>query len=190
MSRREPREEGFTLIEVLAATVILSVASMAMLAFFINAMSYNKGNQNKTVMVNLARNALFYMEKQNYATIHNYFIDSSTGELKEHNPPISSNDCSTRNICDKPDLQNLFLNPNMKLLWDVLNPKVNDIEYQISVSYQVDIANELKDDPVKKGMANYLLPIRVEVSVKDNNVNNGRNKPVIVEGYIANESIR
>ncbi|MDU0200197.1 type IV pilus modification PilV family protein [Paenibacillus sp. MAH-36] len=189
MNRREPREEGFTLIEVLAATVILSVASMAMLAFFINAMSYNKGNQNKTVMVNLARNALFYMEKQNYATIHNYFIDPSTGDLKG-NLDISPKNCSTRNICDKPDLQNLFLNPNMKLLWDVLNPKVNDIEYQISVSYQVDITNELKDDPVKKGMANYLLPIHVEVTVKDNNVNNGRNKPVIVEGYIANESIR
>jgi len=188
MSRREPREEGFTLIEVLAATVILSVASMAMLAFFINAMSYNKGNQNKTVMVNLARNALFYMEKMNYATIHNYFIDSSTGELKD-NPPITPKECSTRNICEKPDLQNLFLNPNMKL-WDVLNPKVNDIEYQITVSYQVDITNELKDDPVKKGMENYLLPIRVEVTVKDNNVNNGRNKPVIVEGYIANETIR
>ncbi|MBA2940042.1 type II secretion system protein [Paenibacillus sp. CGMCC 1.16610] len=187
MSRREPREEGFTLIEVLAATVILSVASMAMLAFFINAMSYNKGNQNKTVMVNLARNALFYMEKQNYATIHNYFIDPSTKIQK--NSVISSEGC-TRNICDKPDLQNLFLNPNMKLLWDVLNPKVNDIEYQISVSYQDKLTEELEKDPVKKGMANYLLPIHVEVSVKDNNVNNGRNKPVIVEGYIANESIR
>ncbi|MEC0270138.1 type II secretion system protein [Paenibacillus anseongense] len=188
MNRREPREEGFTLIEVLAATVILSVASMAMLAFFINAMSYNKGNQNKTVMVNLARNALFYMEKQNYATIHNYFIDSSTEKLK--NSAISSKDCSTRNICsNNTDLQNLFLNSNMKL-WDVLNPKVNDIEYQISVSYQDKLTEELKNDPVKKGMANYLLPIRVEVSVKDNNVNNGRNKPVIVEGYIANETIR
>lgn len=188
MNKREPREEGFTLIEVLAATVILSVASMAMMAFFINAMSYNKGNQNKTVMVNLARNALFYMEKQNYATIHNYFINANTSELKD-NPAISPEHCSTRNICDTNDLQNLFLNPNMKL-WDVLNPKVNDIEYQISVSYQDEITDELKNDPVKKGMAEYLLPIRVEVTVKDNNVNNGRNKPVIVEGYIANETIR
>jgi prepilin-type N-terminal cleavage/methylation domain-containing protein len=189
MNRREPREEGFTLIEVLAATVILSVASMAMMAFFINAMSYNKGNQNKTVMVNLARNALFYMEKQNYATIHNYFIDSTTSEPKNNNPAISPKNCSTRNICSTNDLQNLFLNPNMKL-WDLLNPRVNDIDYQISVSYQEEITDDLKNDPVKKGMANYLLPIRVEVSVKDNNVNNGRNKPVIVEGYIANETIR
>ncbi|WP_171681939.1 type IV pilus modification PilV family protein [Paenibacillus planticolens] len=182
MKRREPREEGFTLIEVLAATVILSVASMAMMAFFINAMSYNKGNQNKTVMVNLARNALFYMEKQNFTTIHNYFINPI-------NPKISPEKCSTPNICETDDLQNLFLNPNMKL-WEVLNPKVNDIEYQISVSYQKEITEELKSDPVKKGMTDYLLPIKIEVTVKDSNVNNGRNKPVIVEGYIANETIR
>lgn len=187
MNKKKSHEEGFTLIEVLAATVILSVASMAMMAFFINAMSYNKGNQNKTVMVNLARNALFYMEKQNYATIHNYFINPNTNEQKYST--ISPLDCSTRNICSNPDLQNLFLNPNMKL-WDVLNPKVNDIEYQISVSYQDEITKELKEDPVKKGMEDYLLPISVEVSVKDNKVNNGRNKPVIVEGYIANETIR
>jgi prepilin-type N-terminal cleavage/methylation domain-containing protein len=189
MRKREPRDEGFTIIEVLAATVILSVVSLAMMAFFIQAMSYNKGNQNKTVMINLARNALFYMEKQNFKTIQDYFITDSITLTPTNNPAISPKNCSTSNICSPNALQTLFVN-QIPLLWDVLNPTVNEIDYQISISYQYEITEDLKGDLVKQGVEKYLLPIRVEVTVKDNNLNNGRNKPVIVEGYIANETIR
>lgn len=60
------QEKGFTLIEVLAAIVILSIVSLVLTSYFTNAMSYSKSNQNKTIMVNLARNALFYVEKQDF----------------------------------------------------------------------------------------------------------------------------
>lgn len=58
-SRERGKEAGFTLIEVLAAIVILSIVSLVLTSYFTNAMTYSKSNQNKTIMVNLARNALF-----------------------------------------------------------------------------------------------------------------------------------
>ncbi|MFD1903648.1 prepilin-type N-terminal cleavage/methylation domain-containing protein [Paenibacillus rhizoplanae] len=58
-SRERGKEAGFTLIEVLAAIVILSIVSLVLTSYFTHALSYSKSNQNKTIMVNLARNALF-----------------------------------------------------------------------------------------------------------------------------------
>lgn len=66
------QEKGFTLIEVLAAIVILSIVSLVLTSYFTNAMSYSKSNQNKTIMVNLARNALFYVEKQDFEEMSNF----------------------------------------------------------------------------------------------------------------------
>lgn len=66
------QEKGFTLIEVLAAIVILSIVSLVLTSYFTNAMSYSKSNQNKTIMVNLARNALFYVEKQDFKAMKEF----------------------------------------------------------------------------------------------------------------------
>lgn len=66
------QEKGFTLIEVLAAIVILSIVSLVLTSYFTNAMSYSKSNQNKTIMVNLARNALFYVEKQDFEAMKEF----------------------------------------------------------------------------------------------------------------------
>lgn len=66
------QEKGFTLIEVLAAIVILSIVSLVLTSYFTNAMSYSKSNQNKTIMVNLARNALFYVEKQDFEAMQEF----------------------------------------------------------------------------------------------------------------------
>lgn len=66
------QEKGFTLIEVLAAIVILSIVSLVLTSYFTNAMSYSKSNQNKTIMVNLARNALFYVEKQDFKEMQEF----------------------------------------------------------------------------------------------------------------------
>lgn len=191
MKKRIPREEGFTLIEVLAATVILSVAAMAMMAFFINAMSYNKGNQNKTVMVNLARNALFYMEKQNFSEVEKYF--NQIGEADGNDPIMTMDNCTVVStggvnctIPAKNDLLNSFHG-----IGNVLRPSVNGKEYDITITYQSELEKGQADastPSTEDRMSKYLIPIRV--SVKTLGAIESLRNQTSVEGYVINEKIR
>ncbi|WP_162551160.1 prepilin-type N-terminal cleavage/methylation domain-containing protein [Paenibacillus tepidiphilus] len=174
-------QSGFTLVEVLAAIVILSIVSLVLTSYFTNAMSYSKSNQNKTIMVNLARNALFYMEKQDFEAVKTYFTN---------HPAIEADDCRTAG-CTLADPIPFTGSPT-----DVFNPTVNGIKYQIDVVYQPEIWSE-KTQPSPSGAASsidlsksrdYLLPVLVKVRRADPG-----NQPVYdvkVEGYITDERIR
>lgn len=48
-------QRGLTLVELLAALVILSIISLSLFTFFIQASSYNTQNKNKLVAINIAR---------------------------------------------------------------------------------------------------------------------------------------
>lgn len=175
------KESGFSLIEVLAALVILSIVTLALTAFFINSMDYAKGNQNKTVMVNLARNALVYMEKQPFDPIKDYFnpdsgtIDEITCDLVLGCSPEISNRVSDGIVLHK-----------------VLNPYVNDVQYTLTIEYQRELHNSntmlRSSDQSTKNMAELLIPIKVIVKREDGREGN-RNKTE-VEGYITSERIR
>lgn len=168
---RQKREEGFTLIEVVASLLILSIVSLAMTNFFVQSMSYAKGNQQKTVMVNLARNALFYIEKQNFSELESYFTANTAN--KTLSCDISATACS---IADLPSI-------DIATLKQVLNPTINGIEYSISITYQSALRNEL-DAKIKT----YLLPINVDVYVvKDGSISDITTR---LEGYITDDSIR
>lgn len=170
-------EGGFSLLEVLAAIVILSVVSLAMTAFFIQSMSYAKGNQNKTVAVNLARYGLFYMEKVNYEEFKAYF---------EKHDTLSPIDCTKlyQVTCGsdtgRADLFNKT--PNM---WEALTPTVNGRSYLVSVQYDA----KFLEDNGKSNLAEYLLPIRVKAWDAAKSPNDKRSS-AIVEGYITDEKIR
>lgn len=166
------REQGFTLIEVLAAIVILSIVSLVLTSYFTNALSYSKSNQNKTIMVNLARNALFYMEKQDFTEMQEFFV-------KEGNT-LFANKCKIGSCGDpsnnKDPYQKAF---DTNALAHVLHPKVNGIDYSIDVVYQPAL--------LKADFKEYLLPVKVVV-IRD--LEGGPSAPVEVEGYISNEEIR
>ncbi|WP_426449725.1 type IV pilus modification PilV family protein [Paenibacillus sp. S-38] len=175
-------EEGFTLIEVLAASVILAIAGLTMTAFFINAMSYNKANQNKTVMVNLARNALFYMEKRNFEDMQ-YFLDKSA-------QTISTEDCGDDHACSGKSMNALLTDTDrFPGLWDVLNPSVNGIEYTIMVSYHKE--NKVRGGGLDSSIQfdKHLLPVVVEVRAKSDDAPT-KYRSTEVRGYITDESIR
>ncbi|CAI6040843.1 type IV pilus modification PilV family protein [Cohnella sp. JJ-181] len=181
---RKPRrgwrggEDGFSLLEVLAAIVILSVVSLAMTAFFIQAMTYAKGNQNKTVAVNLARYGLFFMEKVNYQTYKTYFASQ---------PTLSPEGCEKLNIvtCGADGAKAELFNktPNM---WEALNPTVNGRQYRIAVEFQDDFWETNKD---KANLADYLLPIKVSAWDISRGPDDARGSAE-VEGYITDEKIR
>lgn len=177
------QEKGFTLIEVLAAIVILSIVSLVLTSYFTNAMSYSKSNQNKTIMVNLARNALFYVEKQDFEKMKEYFTTKG-------NDAIEAEECTLVNC----SYSNLF--SNMTALANVLNPTVNDIRYKINIVYQPELVNNPSSTPTnggitpidKSAMKDYLIPVKVEVGRVESN-----GQPdyyVMLEGYITDEKIR
>lgn len=91
MKAKLREEKGFTLVEVLAAIVILSIVSLILTSYFTNALSYSKSNQNKTVMANLARNALFYMEKQNFSAMKEHF--------EKEQPDVIGSLCKSADVC-------------------------------------------------------------------------------------------
>lgn len=164
-------QAGFSLIEVLAAFTILSIVALAMTAFFTNALTYAKGNQNKTVMVNLARNALFYMEKQEFDPIKKYFVVDGKTEIS-----CGATSCSE-------EVKKLVSNGD--ILFEVLHPTINGVAYQISIEYQKEIMTDLS---LQGKTANYLIPINVLVEPIGGS-NNAR-EVTRVEGYITNEKIR
>lgn len=190
------QEKGFTLIEVLAAIVILSIVSLVLTSYFTNAMSYSKSNQNKTIMVNLARNALFYVEKQDFEAMKEFFVTDplehkkvvdAGGEL----PMIKASECTANITCV---YSNIFVNGGA--LPDVLNPVVNNIKYEINIRYQFQLHQEMQDgknsgggvDTRKSEMAPYLIPVEVEVN--GNGGPGGTAYTTVVEGYITDEKIR
>ncbi|GGD47952.1 PulJ/GspJ family protein [Paenibacillus nasutitermitis] len=174
MKQAASGEDGFTLIEILAAIVILSAVSLTMTGFFMNALSYAKGNQNKTVMVNLARNALFYMEKESFDPVQAYF-------LKDGHPLITPENCAMND-------QSLFdcsvyseTVRNTQTLAQVLRPEINGIEYLVTIEYQPRLLDSAKPE------SRYLLPVLVKVKSSDS----GRKRDIVeVEGYITDEAIR
>ncbi|MNB83790.1 hypothetical protein D3C75_306320 [compost metagenome] len=174
-------EKGFTLIEVLAAIVILAIVSLVLTSYFINAMSYSKSNQNKTIMVNLARNALFYMQKQDFDGVKKIYVDQAANGAASGANAITADTPSSG-----------FTGS----LASVLHPTVNGIAYQIRVVYQPEIWDEQPQPSSPGGAADidqtssraYLLPVKVQVRREDAGGQPDYN--VEVEGYITDERIR
>ncbi|WP_342420785.1 prepilin-type N-terminal cleavage/methylation domain-containing protein [Paenibacillus sp. FSL E2-0178] len=184
-NRERGREEGFTLIEVLAAIVILSIVSLVLTSYFTNALSYSKSNQNKTIMVNLARNALFYMEKQDFEAMGNFFKVSDV-TAAEH-PKILADQCT--DVAKVPCSYNGLVKDET-VLQKVLNPSINGINYTINIAYQADLYSQMKlsEDVIKQRAADYLIPVLI--TVRSPEKNSGNATETVVEGYIRDEEIR
>ncbi|WP_410512587.1 type II secretion system protein [Paenibacillus sp. BR2-3] len=184
------QEQGFTLVEVLAAVVILSIVSLVLTSYFTNALSYSKTNQNKTIMVNLARNALFYMEKQDFEKMKALFDNDTTISASECRPELSCSYISY--FGDGAD------SSNAEALAVVLNPEVNGIQYEVNVTFQKDLYDKMLSGTdttlgdgtgaMKQEMAPFLRPVKVEVTGPRGP--DARMYTTVVEGYITDEKIR
>lgn len=181
------RQNGFTLVEVLGAIVILSIVSLVLTSYFANAMTYSKSNQNKTIMVNLARNALFYMEKQDFEKMKEFFVTEGY-TLSADVCGIGA--CGNNSSKEGQAYQQAF---ETEALAHVLHPRVNGIDYSIEVVYQdglleePDSGDEAVNELAKTDIKDYLIPVKVVVT-RDSG--DGPSAPVRVEGYISNEEIR
>ncbi|WP_179218785.1 prepilin-type N-terminal cleavage/methylation domain-containing protein [Saccharibacillus sp. O23] len=192
MLERLKKEQGFTLIEVLAAMLIVSIVALAFTAYFGNALTFAKTNQNKTIMSNLARNALVYMQKQDFTRLKEYFDSPDatvvrTGDaLNQRRVGITP---ETFGSCTNADtgackFRNIFENGNLQPTMAVLQPSVNGIQYRIVIEYQQSL-NRSNDT----GGA-LLLPISATVTSVSPGAAGPGADAVTVEGYVNAQSIR
>ncbi|MBP2240599.1 prepilin-type N-terminal cleavage/methylation domain-containing protein [Cytobacillus eiseniae] len=72
---------GFTLIEILLSLTILGIIIIGSMQFFSQAYTYTNMNQKKTAAVNVARNALMYIEKENFIIVRDVFEKNPDEEL-------------------------------------------------------------------------------------------------------------
>ncbi|MBO0960705.1 prepilin-type N-terminal cleavage/methylation domain-containing protein [Neobacillus sp. MM2021_6] len=127
---------GLSLIEVLVSLTILGIISIGIMNFFSQAYSFTSSNQNKTNAINVARNAMMYMEKQSFIEIKDEFDRNSSKEISLF-------------ICED----------QYKMFWegDTVDPictpiLVNGVEYSVSIH-----ADNTEEDK------SYILPITVRV---------------------------
>ncbi|QDH20823.1 prepilin-type N-terminal cleavage/methylation domain-containing protein [Saccharibacillus brassicae] len=192
MLDRLKKEQGFTLIEVLASLLILSIVALAFTAYFSNALTFAKSNQNKTIMSNLARNALVYMQKQDFDRMESYFESGIATVVRPGNSPgtervgiapetFGSCTNDTSGVCVFRDM---FENRNLEPLRAVLEPRVNGVQYRVVIEYQ----KELNRTEAEGGAL--LLPIRATVTTAEAGSGGPGADAVTVEGYVNAQSIR
>ncbi|PLT43563.1 hypothetical protein B8V81_1994 [Paenibacillus pasadenensis] len=189
MLRRVNEEQGFTLLEIMASIVILSVVALTLSGFFVQAMSYSKQNQSKTIAVHLARNALASIQKEPFVPLRDYLaVPDAGGSYAVLDGSRCESDCA--------DYAELVRDP--AVLLHVLRPEVNGVAYVVRISYQpeltpyLDIGPDAEDEGRSaaaggaEALSAYLLPVQVEVAAETG----GRSDSVRVEGYLTDETIR
>ena len=134
----ERSERGFTLVEVLLSVTILGIIFLSALALFNNTYDYTKRNQSKTVGINVARNVLNYIEKQDFQTIKKSYFDSSPSTTEVRitkdsckNTPFSAESCE-----------------------NMLQTVVNNVTYEATVTLTKHHDQDLQ---------NYLIPVNVKI---------------------------
>lgn len=88
-------EKGFTLIEVIASIVLISIVLLSFSLIFIQTNKTAAHNNEKLVTINLADAALAKVRAKSYtkittpgATLQDYFIDKTTTNKKLMDPPL------------------------------------------------------------------------------------------------------
>ncbi len=162
-------KKGFTLIEVLVSITILGIVLMSFMNFFMQAGSFTNMNQKKTVAVNVARNALMFVESQSFLEIYSEFPIVK----KVANPPNSQ----VKNLYICNDSYKYF-DQSLHKPDNCENITVNNLAYKVNIKFE----EVEEDDP----SIHYYLPIKVEVRWTINDHEYSTN----VNGTVKSEDIR
>ncbi|MBM7701349.1 prepilin-type N-terminal cleavage/methylation domain-containing protein [Metabacillus iocasae] len=157
-------QKGLTLIEVLASLVVLMIVFSGLMHFFSNAYSYTRSSQNKTAGINVARNALTFMEKQSFIEMHETFITND----KTLYLYVCTNHASSEK--EYRYVETPILPSGCKSI------SVNNIPFTVQVSHE-------KSDNSKD---RYMIPIEVMVEWERNN----QVLSTEVRGAVVSEDIR
>jgi prepilin-type N-terminal cleavage/methylation domain-containing protein len=154
-------QKGVTLLELLISLSILSIVLLTFMNFFYQASKFNLSNQNETVALNIARNALKHVGNQNFIELRHYFKDSLNGE------PDAANIHYYLRLCNDQY--------SLETTMDKCDPiVVNSSAYNVSV-----YAEEAIDTASQK----YYIPVRIEVTW-------GSNGEAKLDGTVKSEDLR
>jgi len=159
-------KRGFSLIKVLVALTILSLITIPMLSFFAQAYDYTNRNRATTLSLNVAQNAIVYMQKQQF------------DQIKSILPPTidDSDESKTLKYTNSGSTEYYYkfsCSENFPSCNEVVNPVINDVPYSIDIGIK---AHDQYPD--------YLIDVIVKVAATTNN------KDLFLKGVITNEKIR
>ncbi|MBB5324581.1 prepilin-type N-terminal cleavage/methylation domain-containing protein [Anoxybacillus tepidamans] len=168
MTKLIKNHKGLTLIETMLSITLLGIVMLGVMTLFKQAYLYTVLNEDKTVGINVARNALMYMKKQSFIDLKNYFTDTNK-ELKIL-------------ICKKTDengntIENYqFFNKDASIPSTCQNVEINNTKYKITVQAEEN----------KQNYQNYFIPIKVVVTWESSNIE----RSTQLKGVITSEDIR
>ncbi|MBG9543567.1 hypothetical protein ABE29_12425 [Cytobacillus firmus] len=160
--------KGLTLVEVLVSLTILGIVLMGTMKFFSQAYTYANMNEKKTAAVNVARNALMHIEKENFIEVREEFRNDKGDYLNLL-------------ICDRAN----------KIFWNGETPEpncspiiVNNIEYNVTINLP---KNEVENiNPAKGEHSSFFVPLAATVTWEIN----GKEEFTEIEGEIKSEDLR
>jgi prepilin-type N-terminal cleavage/methylation domain-containing protein len=160
--------KGLTLVEVLVSLTILGIVLMGTMKFFSQAYTYTNMNEKKTAAVNVARNALMHIEKENFIEVREEFRNN------------------------KDDYLNLLICDNAyTIFWNGESPEsdcspiiVNNTEYYVSINLLKN--GDETTNPAKGRHSSFFVPLEATVSWEIN----GKEESTDIEGEIKSEDLR
>jgi prepilin-type N-terminal cleavage/methylation domain-containing protein len=165
---------GFTLIELLVSVTILGIVLLSFMNFFLQSSTYTNGNQKKTVGINVARNVLMFMEKQDFLEVRDFFYEVNIGSENPTDEFLKLFICGDEyqtfpNFSTESEMIDSC--PNKK------NININGLEYETEI-YSGEVTDLDESD--------YYIPITIEVRW---NIND-REYSTTVDGKVKSEDIR
>ncbi|MFI8685595.1 prepilin-type N-terminal cleavage/methylation domain-containing protein [Rossellomorea sp. NPDC077527] len=165
---------GLTLIELLVSITILGIVLLNFMNFFLQSSTYTNNNQKKTVGVNVARNVLMFMEKQDFLEMRNYFYEVNTGQKSSDEDFLALYICEDKyhtfsNSTTESELANAC--PNKK------NITINGLEYEATISSEEVSSPEEMDSYIP-------IIIKVRWTIDD------REYSTTLDGKVKSEDIR
>lgn len=168
--------KGLTLIEVLLSLTILGIILMGSMKFFSQAYSYTNMNQKKTAAVNVARNALMYIEKESFIMVRNAFEKAFKEDRSEE---ISLFICKNPNE-EKYEYEIFWKGESVRTNCKPIT--VNNIEYTVVI--EADKEELIKPNYNEKSSYYYPLKTKVTWTI------NGKENSTELKGGIQSEDIR
>ncbi|WGG44402.1 type II secretion system protein [Rossellomorea sp. DA94] len=161
---------GFTLIELLVSITILGIVLLSFMNFFLQSSTYTNANQKKTVGVNVARNVLIFMEKQNFLEVRDFFHDVNTGDKSPDTEYLTLLICEEKyTLFSESEIHNTC--PGKQQI------TINGLEYEATIfSDEVSSPEEM----------DYYIPITVKVRWNMND----KAYSTSVDGKVKSEDIR
>ncbi|WP_409254407.1 hypothetical protein V1502_15475 [Bacillus sp. SCS-153A] len=127
-------------------------------------------NQKKTVAVNVARNALIYMESQSFLEMKREYSDVNEGRKSPEEHPVKLKICNDGYETFPPD--------------KAVPPHCKDISIN-GTDYEVEITSE-EVPPEEQHKLDYYIPVTAEVRW----MTNDKEFSTVVDGTVKSEDIR